>query len=686
MISMVPEIRWKEWGKYFSAKPFEFAPWLSNKKQKLYTFSRSSWSIAILSQWHLQRTGQEKMNLWLPGYFCFQALAGIDTSQVNLIYYPIREDLSPDWAWCKKTIAEQPADFFLMVHFFGHRQETKDFQKIFGAGKTYLIEDSTHVLHPGSEFGKNAHFSLYSPYKFFAIPDGAFLVSNHLTEEEQTSLDGYYQKHVTGEQSPGKWLIKNLIKKCLPVFVLRKLQGIQFQFNQDEATGPLPAYRQMSGLAKNYLSHLTASDLEAYENSRKQSLSLNEMALKLNEVATPFQNSEKMYASIGIASDKAEALFLELNQKGISCAPWPDLPPSVRNNPVFAIENKLRQSLLLFPLAPRNRCAYLKYFMQKIRGFVSERKMQIKASDLSLEAWNGELKKIPKSNMLQEWFFGEAKKSEGNNPLRYEIKLASTTAGFVQVLQKKLPKIPAYLYRVNRAPLFLPGFQDLIIKFAALKLMAGQFSKWKIKPLFIAPEMSHDFATEMILKKLGFFNYSKARYRSSWLSLVLSVEQLRKNLQQKWRNTLNAAEKNGLSLRISNQKSDLQWLIERYKELMSSKQFQGTPVHLIEALYLNAANTQFFIAIADFDGAACAAVLIALHGNSATYLVGWNGETGRNLKANHFLLWNSMLELKTRGFEWFDVGGMDEKNLPMITSFKEGLGGTDYRLCGEWLR
>jgi hypothetical protein len=686
MISMVPEIRWQEWRKYFSPEVPVFAPWLTSKKQKLYTFSRSSWSLATLCHWHLQRSGQEKMNLWLPGYFCFQALAGIDLSKVNLIYYPIREDLSPDWSWCKKNVSERKADVFLLVHFFGLRQESREFQKIFGAGSTYLVEDSTHVLHPGADFGKNAHFSLYSPYKFFAIPDGAFLITNHLSEEEQTSFDDYYQKHVTGQQNAGKWLIKNVVKKVLPNDLLRRLQRVRFEFSQDAPAGTLPAHRQMSVMARNYLSHLTVADLETHEKKRSEASSLNSMVLKLNQWRSPFVDNGKMYATLGKVNDRAEEAFLNLNQRGIPCAPWPDLPPAVRGNPAFPVENDLRRSLLLFPLAPRNQRAYLRYFVQKIAAFITARNLKLEASGMDLRAWNEAIGAIPKSNMLQEWHYGEAKKSEGNIPLRYELRLEQRTVGLVQVLKKKLPKIPASLYRVNRAPLFFPGYQDSVIQFAALKQMAGHFSKWKIRPLFIAPEMPHDLATEMILKKLGFFNYSKARYRSSWLSLALSEEQLRKNLQQKWRNTLNAAEKNGLSLRISSRKEDLQWLIERYKELMASKQFQGTPVHLIEALYLNDANTNFFIAIADFESSPCAAVLIALHGNSATYLVGWNGETGRNLKANHFLLWNSMRELQKRGFAWFDVGGMDEKNLPMITSFKEGLGGDDYRLCGEWLR
>lgn len=46
-------------------------------------------------------------------------------------------------------------------------------------------------------------------------------------------------------------------------------------------------------------------------------------------------------------------------------------------------------------------------------------------------------------------------------------------------------------------------------------------------------------------------------------------------------------------------------------------------------------------------------ICVALHGNSATYLIGWNGDVGRKLKANQFLLWNSIVILKK-----MDLGGL----------------------------
>jgi lipid II:glycine glycyltransferase (peptidoglycan interpeptide bridge formation enzyme) len=86
------------------------------------------------------------------------------------------------------------------------------------------------------------------------------------------------------------------------------------------------------------------------------------------------------------------------------------------------------------------------------------------------------------------------------------------------------------------------------------------------------------------------------------------------------------------------------------------------------------------------DGDAVAGICVASHGSAATYLLGWNGDRGRALKANQYLLWQAIVNLKTSGFRWFDLGGVDEETTPGIAAFKLGLGGERYELVGEYLR
>src|SRR5690606_16089660 len=60
------------------------------------------------------------------------------------------------------------------------------------------------------------------------------------------------------------------------------------------------------------------------------------------------------------------------------------------------------------------------------------------------------------------------------------------------------------------------------------------------------------------------------------------------------------------------------------------------------------------------DGEAVAFIVVSAHGRSATYLVGWTSDQGRDLCAHHFLLWKAVLRLKDMGIKEFDLGGINE--------------------------
>jgi len=48
------------------------------------------------------------------------------------------------------------------------------------------------------------------------------------------------------------------------------------------------------------------------------------------------------------------------------------------------------------------------------------------------------------------------------------------------------------------------------------------------------------------------------------------------------------------------------------------------------------------------------------------------------------LLWQAVCQMKTLGYKWFDLGGMDPELTPSgIFHFKAGLNGTPYRLVSE---
>jgi len=56
------------------------------------------------------------------------------------------------------------------------------------------------------------------------------------------------------------------------------------------------------------------------------------------------------------------------------------------------------------------------------------------------------------------------------------------------------------------------------------------------------------------------------------------------------------------------------------------------------------------------------------------------------MKANQFLLWNAITKLKKYGIKHFDMGGINEDDVPGITAFKLGVNGYNYELVGEYIK
>ena len=117
---------------------------------------------------------------------------------------------------------------------------------------------------------------------------------------------------------------------------------------------------------------------------------------------------------------------------------------------------------------------------------------------------------------------------------------------------------------------------------------------------------------------------------------------------------------------------------------MMKKRNESIPVKLYHCLQLELESEQPIQILKAFSNdELLAGICVVSHGTAATYLLGWNGEEGRRLKANHFLLWNAMMLLKKQGFRWFDLGGIDEDSTPGISDFKLGVNGERYALVGE---
>ena len=178
-------------------------------------------------------------------------------------------------------------------------------------------------------------------------------------------------------------------------------------------------------------------------------------------------------------------------------------------------------------------------------------------------------------------------------------------------------------------------------------------------------------------------------YRTLVLDLSPPIEELRKNLLQKWRYNLKKAEKNGLEVVEGTNAELYQIFLKLMPEMLERKRLnigidfqkfglvqEALPEHLKMRIMVCVANREPVCAIV------CSAI-----GASGVYLLGASGNKGIGLNGSYLLHWRMLQWLKENGFRSYDLGGIDPLRNPGGYQFKMGIAGRDGKdeeLLGEF--
>lgn len=167
--------------------------------------------------------------------------------------------------------------------------------------------------------------------------------------------------------------------------------------------------------------------------------------------------------------------------------------------------------------------------------------------------------------------------------------------------------------------------------------------------------------------------------RTFLMDLTPPLDELRKRLDQKWRNQLNRAEKNNLTIVEGNGATEFQVFTRLYQEMWNRKKF-GTTIDIDEfgRLCVELPPTlKFKILICQHQGIPISSIVCSALGNTGIYLLGATNDDGLKTKGAYLLQWTMIKWLKENGFRYYDLGGIDPKGNPGVYHFKSGLSGQD---------
>ena len=311
----------------------------------------------------------------------------------------------------------------------------------------------------------------------------------------------------------------------------------------------------------------------------------------------------------------------------------------------------------------------------------------IEWNTLPVADWQSRLARIRRLPALQALPYALTMRATKQMGARWGvIRIDGAEAGLVQVQEVGLAGRAIHLLTLDRGPVWFDGHGSLDHWRQFLAAFDAAFPRRIGRRRRIMPELSDSPAVREMLAGAGLRrNAAVPGYQTRWLDLTPDIATLRAGLKQKWRNTLNKAERQGMEIAIDDAGRRLDWLVARYAEDKRARGYPGPDPRFLRALGRAFGDDGGLLVLsAARDGATVAAILLLLHGRSATYQTAWSSEAGRRLGAPTLLLWRAVERLKDREIRDLDLGGVNDRDAAGVTAFKAGLGGEAVRLVGQY--
>lgn len=315
-------------------------------------------------------------------------------------------------------------------------------------------------------------------------------------------------------------------------------------------------------------------------------------------------------------------------------------------------------------------------------------KMDTKASGYTVEidkiekdGWSELLRRFSDATIYQTWSYGSVRWGESN--LSHFV--LRKDGEIIAAAQLRIIKIPIFGIGIAYIP-FGPLFRlkerrkDLeIFKNVSCALQEEYVMKRGLLLRIIPHEINDGTVMiQSILQDEGFkWQRSISSNRTFLIDLSFSKDELRKSLAQKWRNCLNRAERNKLTVIEGTGNNLYELFSDIYKEMHKNKKFiEFVDINKIRCIQkdLND-NLKMIIMLCEFDGEPVSALVCTAIGDTGIYLLGATNTKGRKLQGSYLLQWKVVEWLKAQGCLWYDLGGIDPVENPGTYHFKAGLAG-----------
>ena len=284
--------------------------------------------------------------------------------------------------------------------------------------------------------------------------------------------------------------------------------------------------------------------------------------------------------------------------------------------------------------------------------------------------------------LQQDWAYGACMKTLGVGVLRALVEQDGAPVALAQFIVRRMVGGLANMALCSLGPVWLQPLSGAD-KARVYKALKKTIPLKNLRVVAFTP-------LEAQGPELGLSRWRRVMTGHSTVMLDLQpeLEVLRAQLDGRWRYSLARAEESSLTIhRVGTNAGQYRWLLDAEMQQREQRGLHGLPLQFFD-LYVPSRQqpTKTILTLrADVGRDRVAGMMFLIHGESATYQVGWTNDAGREHNAHNLILWNAIQELRERGVRKLDLGGVNTTRSAGIARFKIGTGGQVLSCAGTFI-
>jgi hypothetical protein len=309
------------------------------------------------------------------------------------------------------------------------------------------------------------------------------------------------------------------------------------------------------------------------------------------------------------------------------------------------------------------------------------------------EAWHDVIGRFADANLFQTWSY-DMVRYDREKVTHLLLMKGDTLVSAAQVRIARVSANGVGIAYVMRGPLWRREGEprDVEVFRQAVRALRNEFSCRKGLVFRLYPMAYKDTESDLmqIMREEGYKPFDRRMNRRTLIvDLERSLDNLRSGFDQKWRNCLNRAEKNGLTMTFGEDDSLFDKVESIYAQMVRRKKLlDTTDLHHLKAVQHDLPSAlKMRVVLCGVDNELSAAAIFSAIGDTAVYLVGATNDEGMKTKGSYLIQWAFLKWIKERGFLRYDLNGINPRKNAGTYHFKRGLAGSmgrDVELTGKF--